>query len=495
MEPQASPENTNSLRGILDSYPGSGNVGSLATSLIKEMISLRKAVVDRKWPKVKELGIRCLGLGHGILRVLEGEVRARGLRSNSLRASFESFDDALRQIAQGENRPVFFEEFRKLLAAESPELLDKLDGVLRKLEQGQTDGVSIVSEIIPPERLRIVPVTLDVAKNAMLAGLVRGSLGLIHADFNLAYQALEPDAESISEADIRGALKELTEEFASQLRARQLAIYDSLASSRSVREAVEVAESLGAFVEQELPRLARAQAVAHLVSGVLRSKGQNGEAEEIGRITVQAGALTREAIASQVTASLLAIDLMRLPVPETTNTLISLASAVQFDGRLPNGKDTPLAKLDQVKDGAFVEIEGFVTGLKVIRATEKKLISRVQLTDPSSGATALAATVFTHLPHVGLTRGSFCRINGIFRKESRLIGGRSGVEVDRLAQAELSEKIWRVAFLRTANRWFENWRNGNNMYWSMGPHRIASTPKDVSFLGAGELIFTPFIRN
>ena len=61
-------------------------------------------------------------------------------------------------------------------------------------------------------------------------------------------------------------------------------------------------------------------------------------------------------------------------------------SVANFWHALPQQLYVELAKLAAAADGASVEIEGFVREVTPIRKSEGKLVTRLVLFDPSSGA-------------------------------------------------------------------------------------------------------------
>ncbi len=140
-----------------------------------------------------------------------------------------------------------------------------------------------------------------------------------------------------------------------------------------------------------------------------------------------------------------------------------------------------------LRDGDYVEVEGYVARLDVVRERSDKLLTRVLLEDSSGTSKATVVTVFTHLPHRGVTHGAFCRLSGSYRTNSPVNDGQPAIEVQRLPLAELAKKAWRLRLLEAGARWVEPWPNGHNMIWSLGRHE-PDGQDDLSHLGAGEFI-------
>jgi hypothetical protein len=377
-------------------------------------------------------------------------------------------------------------------------VLTRLEPVLAQIEAGELPADSGLTSLFDLSPLVAGSSQLALVRRAAVACASRGLLGSIHADLNLAFAGYESSGETLADADVVDAFAELEEGFASELRSAQLALRGALTPELSEEILPAVGELVG-FVERRLPVVARAQAVAHLAAGVLRDRGQGGEAEALGGVAVRAGATTREALASHAAAHRVALNVFATVQEDEVAELAAMASDVPFDADVPNGRDVDLTRLEEVDDGTFVEIRGFVTAHEAERDADGKLISRLDLLDPSSGAQARAAAIFTELAHAGVTRGAFCRVNGIFRVASELCDGGPGVEIDRVSHVELARGSWWAAFLRLSDPWYPHWRNGSNLYWSLGPYRIVIAGEEVdeeaSDFGAGELIFRPFFAD
>ena len=481
-------------RSRLETFPGAGHVGWMIGSQFDEAAALRKAVLEEKWPQVAELAVRCLGLGYGSFRVLRSEAVVAAKAARNTKSASNTFAEILRNAAKSDQRAEFFGKIRELVTEQRPDRLDELEESLQKLEQGKTRGVPILQALAKFEPPSDAP-GRQMAESTAIMALSRGMLGMVHAEFNLAFQALSSRTDSLLEPDLQDSFKAAVEDFKADLRAGQHELYAALLAHRSKREAAQVACSLAGMIEERLPRFARAQARVARATRALRAQKKGGASEKLGHQAMRAGALTREAIASHAASYQLALGLLAHEPPSNVARLYEKATALPFDVALPNGKDTALAKLEQAQDGDFVEVEGFATAFQVGRSSDKELLSHMELYDPSSKARIYAAAIYTHLPHVGVTLGAFCRLSGIWREKSKLFRNAAAVEIDRLSLADLSDKSWWVAFLRSADRWFQCWPNGINMYWSLEPHRRARTDDEVDYFGAGDLIYPPLVRS
>jgi hypothetical protein len=484
--------NTTATPVQLGFLPGSSSIDSLIDPLYHQIIALRQAVAEERWPSVVELSTHCLGLGYGAFRVLRSEAITARESVRSLEATRESTTALLLRLASDPQGDDLFAKMRERMAASRPNLVPTFDGLLQLLKQGETRDLPWLQAL--SRREVGVRSTRAKAGQAAIASLSRGLLGLTHANFNLAYQKGQPETKLHGSDDAIETFRAAVDEFRAALRSGQLALYGALTANQHEEDVSQAACALAGSIEERLPRFARAQAWAYRTMDSLRSKGRGGAAEKLGHLAMVAGAATREALASHVAGYNLALQLRGpIPAPDAID-LYRKAASLAFDATLPHGKDIPIATLSEVEDSDFVEIEGFVTALPVSKSSDQKLISRVELLDPSSGVSASAAILFTHLPHVGLTAGAFCGLSGTYRESSSLCEGRPAVEIDRLSVAQISKQSWWAAFLWSAKPWFQYWRNENNMRWSLGPHHHTPADAQATQLGAGELIFPPFVR-
>lgn len=485
---------TEAATARLEYYPGSSNVASLTKSHLDEVVALQDMTLEEDWLKAVDISIRCLGLGYGSFRLLMGERRVAAKRQANVKAVGEALSKSLHSFAQSEHWTEVIRSMHEKLDGIRPERPPEMEDTLKKLERGEiTEDLPFLRGLIRPERGTGAP-GRKMVEDITIMVLCRGLLGRTHAEFNRAFEAWSLKAESLLEMDLYSTFKTAVDGFCEALRAGQRDIFGTLLTDRSTGDRVGAAYSLAALIEERLPLFARAQACATLATQVLRGQGKGTAAEKLGGLAAQAGALTREAVASHAASYRMALSLLDPEPEEDVAQLLKKISTIAFDTAIPNGRNTELAKLAKVEDGDYIEVEGFATSINVDTTSDGKLISQVELIDPSSGATASAVAVYVHLLHLGVTEGAFCRVNGKYRKKSVLLGNRRAIEVDRLSLARLRKKCWRIAFLQASKRWFQCWPNGINMYWSLGPHRRAQTDDEVTYYGAAELIHTPLVR-
>ncbi len=464
------------------------DLDTLFTTLNDDMVQLRQAVGSEDWDAVFQQAVHSLGFGYAAFRTVQSGAAQVGRQGAVLEAAGRSLAAVLRAIARNEQREEYLADFRAYLAANKPEKLAKLETSLQRLAEGKVSNVALLEDLTRP-RTTSEDHLLSLVGDTAVGALSRGLLAQVHADFNRAYQAgLDPVG------DLEIALEAETVDLQAALRSRQMAVFQAAVAGRSADDLAEAALALAGLVERRLPAFARTQARAILAVGALRQQGKGGAARQMGRLAAQAGGATRDALASQAAGYRLALGVFRSTPDDEIVALVGKAAGLAFDAALPDGKNTELVKVAQAQDGAYLEIEGFVASLETAHSSDGKIVSRAQLVDASNGAAATIATVYTDLAHSGVTRGSFARVNGYFRTASVLDQGRPAIEVDKLALADLAKASWRIAFLRVADPWYQAWRNGINMTWSLGPHQVAALTAADASEGAGELIYPPFVR-
>jgi hypothetical protein len=493
--------------------------------LFEEVLSLRESLVEQAWEALSERGLRCLGLGHGAFRRLQGEAIRAGRLDTLHRPIAESFVRVLQAIAKSEDSADFARAVRETLDRADPQarldarlsarqeatgtalpaaLVDKMraalvtkpseridiEDSLGKLSAGRTKDVSLLAPFSPPAAKHLA-LEIEHGVQFVLLSLCRGLQAVVHAELNRSLRSASLPSNAIASDDFRAAVGRILDETEGHLRGAQRRLYGALVAEKPMPEVADIALSLAGDIERELPMFVRAQAAIRLAMLQLREQGKGTASERLGRLGMRAGAVTRDAIASHCAAYRLAVAVLSPQPPSDMTALIKRTSALPFAVALPDGKNTELNALGPTLEGAFVEIEGFVTEVSAGRESDGKLVSHLALMDPSSGGTADAVVLFVNLANVGVTRDAYCRLHGTFKTESGLFQGKPAVEVGLLPLAELSKTSWLIAFLRSASRWFQPWRNGANLYWSLGPHGIHGGDE---FLGAGELLFAPLIR-
>ncbi|WP_282170403.1 hypothetical protein [Ruegeria atlantica] len=494
---------------------------SLYLPVFEALVELRLKGIDADWNVVLDSGWRCLGLAHAAL-LLHQDHTATLRRSLALQQLSDDFTDlALEDSFNDRNRAELIAELQAageeidplagidVLMAEieaDPHFADlsgEFDDIRSELEQIHTSTFEETSALLDQETggplldeivgLRQKAMQTLVEGDAMiLTGLSRGLVAVAHAGFNLTERS-DTVISAFVATDYLPAANRLIDRFAKQLRGLQMELFVACARN-ALDEAAQAALNIVVESERALPAFLRSQAILRYSIAELQNLGRNSESEALGRQAARAGGLTREAIGSHAAAARIMQEIASGFRAETVAELVERASSTAFDGDLPDGKNTALNALSDRPDGEFVEVEGFVNTIEVLNPPGKSRVSRVGLIDPSNGATFPAVVLFAHLPHAGLTEGAYVRLNGTIQSSSDLNEDEPAVEIDRLALAELAKENWRIAFLRTAEPWYEVWRSNANMIWSIGPHLPQDEQEPIA-LGAADLIYPPFVRD
>lgn len=488
-----------SLDGILDFFPGAATIGPLYDALTTSLVALRNAAGTRDWERTRVEALHCQGFGHSSTQLIGATAQGESGRINALsdllsRTGFlldgllDSDDDDLENVSEA-----VVAEFAKV----SPDSAASFSTMIDHLVSGQKTGSELVDEMFGGVKSAALPPSFNLAAEAAVAAKLRGLITIYHSEFNLAWESISALSSETEPADlVDEVFTQRTAEFRSAFEAYLKQIQRDLEPTNGL-EPLDSLAAMSSFLEREIPLMGRRLCRARLCVEELRAEGKGQHANKLGRRTAEASLLVREAFASYATSAILEIAL-RTPTPsKELGDFLSDASALPFDTTIPNGTDTRLANLSTVQKNKFIEVSGFVETSAVSRDSSGKLVSRLTLSDPASGATGDVVAVFVHLPHAGVTPGSFVRASGLF-DSSPPGGGGPAVHVDVLSLAQLSSASFRVSFFRLAQRFFEVWRNGANLFWSVGPHELVDETNGVdetaSSFGAGELLFLPFIR-
>jgi hypothetical protein len=459
--------------------------------LSRALTELRRRVWNAQWPGVRKASLAALGLGHSYTCLLNEVWRDWADDTEAVRAVGSACADAFGEISQRSDRVTIVANIRQRLTSGGANLSPHVESLLSLMAAGASafpgmaDPVLAASDPSPAAPVQL-PSRLAVAASNL------GLQGLAHHNFNKIFLSEEPlstDVEPVLEA-----FSDLAQGCAERLISAQMRLHDAAAATTNRDQLVAAAQRLGSVAEDIVTPLAAAQARVVRLAADLRSSGRGVLAEKTGLALVGAATTMREAFASYASSGSLVLDLHRPQLAAETDSLLSsAATTIPFSAVLPNGANVELSELSTVEGGAFVEISGFAESFRQSRLPDGKLVSVVELRDPSSGATARAAAIFVHLPHTGVTEGAFICLSGIYRKRSVLFGGKPGVQIDALAPEELAAQSWQVQLYALAAPWFMVWRNWLNIQWSMGPHSAAHDSTKAR-RGAAEMIYTPFVR-
>jgi len=493
----------NTMKGFFQTYQGPNSIIKMHHMLVENIASLREEVLKGDWKQVKIASASCLGLATGAKRLLENEVDSVVERQNSIRKVSEKIDMILRDGLLSEDndlKDIVFSSIENGLAPHK-EKLTEFKTNFQKFKNGDTNDLPITKLAINDKLVSKESVQFTLVREVAIACASRGLIGLMHADFNMTLESGKKVVAELSEDfDAKSDVNSIYIEYSKSLDGLIQQLYVAMTNPNPKKTSHKPLIELLDFIERRLPAFARAQAWMYTLALKLKNSGKGGAAEEIGKIAAKAGHITRESIAAHVSCLRILLELSSIKSTDKVDELFSRSSSIPFDRKVPNAKDVELSLLKQSKEGDFVEISGFVVGHEALRTQDNKLISRLTILDPSSGISAKAVAIFTHLAHMGVTIGSYCRINGVYRENSIFLEGESGLEIDRLSLSELEKSSWYLSFLGLSERWYQAWRNGTNMKWGLGPQFVigdinGELDEKASSFGAGELIFPPFVRD
>lgn len=450
---------------------------SFAVDHLLLLRELRQTVADQDWSQASDLASSCSGRGHAAFQLLLDGLEGSAAVGRHVRHARSAYRDALRAVFDGPDRDEAVAAFRAASVSFPDDTDDRVRRLLSAFEAGEVDH--IVDEFFPPSRLEnSVP---DRALAASVSLLSTGLQGRLQADFNRIYASAGADDTTPHARRLEG-LKEESGRVANLLRKRQLSLYQAALARDSASTIQDASLALARTIEFTLPGFVRVQAL------IAKAQASGRSSAKVGRVTAAAGQLTREALSTHAAAYFLTAMCAKGSSGESLPRFVRAATEMQFDFSLPNGRDTTLRAVSETEDEQYIEIEGYVSKMEVARESgDGKLLSFLYLVDGSGQNETCAVAVFTHLPHRGVTVGSYCRLSGIYRKVSRLRRNHPAIEIDTLSLAEESNRSWRLALLRTGNPWFETWPNGLNLAWSLGAHQ-PTDPDDKQHLGAGEFL-------
>ena len=308
------------------------DVGAAQEQIVLALIEQRAAVLQADWNAVEARSLACLGLGCAMLRILRGELRQRA----HVRERFAS----------------------GVKPTESP--LDVGTRIARR------------------------------SRDLAIVAAHRGLLGLTHASFNQATEHSErrnerdPGAKPLRAhgIDVLPLLQQLTDQFALWLEQGQTALYNAIVQAR--RAVNDRGRGCRAGAGNRLvPSAVRARSGRRVGRDASLAGGGEGHGgRKLGRQCVRAGLLTRHALASHVSAHLLGSDL-QLGGSATRSSLLRPPFAdLPFNAAFPDGHDIELARVGDVKEGAFVQIRAFVTSARARRLANGMLVSVLGLEDP-----------------------------------------------------------------------------------------------------------------
>lgn len=460
------------LSEVLRRAPAPIGTAALAEAALDSLQALRQAVVDADWAQTRLHAHAAAAWGKELLE-LAG-------RSTAAPVPPSSVASRVRELAQSRHRAVL-SRYAAALRSDHPELASRYADALDALAAGAAEDQPLLASF---ERTSMAAERIPLIEETAVAAVVRGLQGQVHDTFQRVVDA-NPTLDAIA-TRIEEPLREIVRAEASWVRSGQLEFYGSRTPSAAADVAMRLLPRLAERSVALAPVLARAWRAAE----TLRAAGKGGASERIGMLSAEGSGVLREFVATFAAAAYIRATANQ--GGSTVAELIRNAPGTAFEARLPDGRNTELARLPSTADGSVVEVGGFVEELVVDR--DEKLVSRATVHDPSSDTTAVLAIAFTHLPHRGFVRGAYVRAHGLYRASSVLNDGSPAVEIERMSLAQIARESWRIGLLRLGSPWFERWPNGAHIEWSLGPHRLPAEENAEPDCGACELVFAPLTR-
>lgn len=445
---------------------------------------LREDILNTDWPQVSHTASRLMAQASAGLDTLAAN--SLHLPGSEALAERGMMTVILTALLRAENSADNLQALKDALANDDQADADIVTEIITRLDavaEGSADAFENLPGSTPGQAATpIVP---------LLAMLVRGLLGIQHAAFNAVY-AKPPSIPGATAEQQEQAVKTIIarceSEYLDLLEGMQVACTEANNHELTISQAITIRH----YAQRKLPRLARSLAHASLLANRRLQAGSGMAAEEMGNLGARGHQLCREIVAAAVAAQRLAAFHPSAPGDPQLAEVREKAKSLPLVKTLPNGVNRQIHQLSPADDGKFVEVLGRVLSTSSEVDEEDKLIGKIKLEDPSSGAQITAVGFFINPSRIGITEDSFVRWSGIFHSASSLHGGEPAILIDRLPLSELSDEQWRIAFLRLAFDWFPVFRNGHNMSWSLGPHVIQGENLDRAHSGASEMIFLDF---
>lgn len=449
----------------------------------------RQAARDADWAALLPGSLTLLGAGEGHGTAVRAVRASTGALAALGTGAAEALREGLEQLAARSDHGAQAQGIREQLQATNPDLAVRAGPLLDQVAAGAIDAGPFEEATEAAAGLGQAPGT-ELETALCVAATTRGLLGLVHAVINTA-QPRTPGVAGF-EVELAG-LQEASTQVADTLRDAELGLFSACVGSGGHASVLAAAAALAARVHDLLVPFAAQQARGAALVAALRAAGRNSDAERVGAVLARDGWLVRRAVADAAVAARLRLDLVLPQAPPNVSGLLD-AHGARFDAVLPDGRNTQVAHLGPGDDGDLVQVGGFVTATTAAREPDGKLVGRMSVQDPSSGATVEVAAVFLHPAHIGITLDSYVDIHGVYRVASARLDGGPGVEVDTLAPAGLAQESWQARLWFAAAPWIDVWRSNLHLTWSLGTHTAGPDDSDDPTRGAAELIYAPFAR-
>lgn len=486
------------LGALVEGSPPTLDGYGLYNKAIEYMGEQRQLLIEDDWEGLEALAYEGLGYVDTIYTQLYNKM---GVTYQHQVAGNAALADVLQAHAEDEEeREAYFsgmitEVQTAIDEAENPEIIAILEERIEQLEglkAGNIKGNGLL------EHLRNTPYHLNPMDQTAIesagALAVRSMAAICHSNFEYQTSVLEgQDLTALYKTSFEEQLANSIQAYRTALQEKIQAVYVAVFAKKDSKAA---AEQLILFVKEEGPQLARTLATIRKFALLLKEGGKGTASEKIGHWSTLGGDAYRASLAALGAAYYLSLQLRAVePAPKVAQ-LLKNTPFLAFDKPLPDGKNIEIAKVNQADEGALVETAGFVSNIVVGRDQDDKLITQLTLHDPSSDSEVTVAGVFVHFRHLGLLEDSYCRVTGLWKNASSINKGMPAIELDKLSVVSMSKESWKVAFLNLSDKFYARWPGNYHIQYGLAPH-ISAIPDgetESPILGAGELIFKPFIK-
>jgi len=478
---------TKILDAVLKGSPPALKGYTIFTSAFEQMIKQRNALINDDWSRLEKLANQGLGQAYGAYGEISRDIGIAQAQSDEANEAFRSFLKF--QAGHKETRKDFYSEVKKQVLKARPDISTDWLTALDALGEGKL-GHNVVLESLQKREVES-PDMIGSAIEATVALALRSLMALTYAGFHNHYRQISKYPFVAHKDELIPVIEIEVKKFEKDLESGLKRLYANMRDGLSPQSSCE---DLLRLLEQSVPAFGRIQATVRLYALSLKDGDMEAASEQVGQLAAKAGDLTRSAFASYAAAYNLCLQGRMARIDPKIKRILEPEKKLAYDAKFPTGKHFQISKIDKAKNGAFVEVAGFVVSLTTRRESDAKLISELTLLDPVDDSTVEAVGIFAHLRHLGLQEGAYCVLNGLWRSQSKLNQNKPAVEIDKLSISELSKKSWKIRFQDSSDRFFDRWPGGLNMSYGLSPHVSKAEAGESKILGAGELIFKPFTR-
>lgn len=308
---------------------------------------------------------------------------------------------------------------------------------------------------------------------------------VVEADANQAATVADEEhvarvAESFATPASTRELTRLWKVYRAALHRRQRRIYIS-----AVNEGAQLPSQLNdlaLWVTSNIRGMVSLQATISLLMQQ-KDKSSDPVSTSLARLSVAAGLLLREAVASNLAANVGFFGINGVPIHRDARDVFFRAGTRPLYGRLEIGKRSTARRLATLSDGLLVNIEGSLTKAAFVEKVPKtKGYFLATLQDYHGDAIQIVAPA--DLVRHGLSEGSHVRVSGFWRKRGSSIFKKKHLELQRLDIEEVyAPDIWKMAFLNLATPYFNVWPESYYVAYQPMPSALPANSGALSATG------------